>query len=166
MRDLNLAHRMYLLKIVFELRVKAHPDHEKPFLDHLEDLRVMITRVVITLLISMACCLAFQKQLMQILRAPAEKVIILKQEETMPDAKAHSGIKVPSVSQWEEAKNVESNVAGLDTGQRAGFFKALGKPEIEFHARSVALLRAAKALPEEKRKDFVKGLGEGDAMMR
>ena len=43
---------MNLLRKVIDLREKAHPDHEKPFLEHLEDLRIMITRMVITLVIS------------------------------------------------------------------------------------------------------------------
>jgi sec-independent protein translocase protein TatC len=150
---------MYLLKKVFELREKAHSDHEKPFLEHLEDLRVMITRVVITLLISMIVCFTFQSQLMHILREPAEKVIFDKQQETMPDEDAHPGIKVPTVETWGEAKRVERAVASLDEEQRVLFFKDLGTPDIEFHARSVALLRAAKALPENKRVSFVKGLG-------
>jgi sec-independent protein translocase protein TatC len=157
---------MYLLKKVFELREKAHPDHEKPFLDHLEDLRVMITRIVITLLISMIGCFTFQEELMQILRDPVDEVILTKQRETMPDAVLHKGIQVPSVEQWNEAKNVEQIASGLNEKQRAEFFAALAKPEIEFHARSVALLRAAKALPEGKRKDFVKELGENEAMTR
>jgi sec-independent protein translocase protein TatC len=156
---------MYLLKKVFELREKAHPDHEKPFLAHLEDLRVLITRVVITLVISMIVCFTFQGQLMDILRAPAEKVIFDKQQETMPTAEAHPGIKVPSVEIWDEAKSVERIVAGLDEGQRVLFFKDLGKPDMEFHARSVALLRAAKALPEDKRKVFVKNLGVDEPMV-
>lgn len=150
---------MYLLKKVFELREKAHSDHEKPFLEHLEDLRVMITRVVITLVVSMVFCFTFQSQLMEILRAPAEKVIFDKQQETMPDVKAHPGIKVPSVEIWDEAKDVERIAAGLSEEQRVLFYKGLGKPDMEFHARSVALLRAAKALPEDKRKAFVKALG-------
>ncbi len=149
---------MYLLKKVFELREKAHSDHEKPFLEHLEDLRVMITRIVITLVVSMIFCFTFQAHLMKILRAPAEKVIMTKQQETMPDAKAHRGIKVPSVEVWDEAKNVEHIAAGLDENQRAVFYKDLGKSDMEFHARSVSLLRAAKALPEEKRVPFVKSL--------
>ena len=149
---------MYLLKKVFELREKAHSDHEKPFLEHLEDLRVMITRIVITLVISMIFCFTFQAHLMKILRAPAENIIMVKQQETMPDAKAHPGIKVPSVEVWGEAKNVEHIAAGLDENQRAVFYKDLGKSDMEFHARSVALLRAAKALPEEKRVPFVKSL--------
>ena len=157
---------MYLLKKVFELREKAHPDHEKPFLDHLEDLRVMITRVVVTLLISMVVCFTFQEELMQILRDPVDDVILTKQRETMPDPNLHEGITVPSVEQWNEAKDVERIAGGLDGERRAAFFAALGKPEIEFHARSVALLRAAKALPESKREGFVKGLGLDDAMTR
>lgn len=157
---------MYLLKKVFELREKAHPDHEKPFLDHLEDLRVMVTRVVITLLISMIACFAFQDDLMRILRAPVENVILSKQMETMPDGEAHKDIKVPTVEIWNEAKDVERIAASLGEEQRKSFYKALAKPDMEFHARSVTLLRAAKALPEAKRSDFVKGLGESDAMTR
>ena len=150
---------MYLLKKVFELREKAHSDHEKPFLEHLEDLRVMITRVVITLVVSMILCFTFQAELMEVLRAPAEKVILVKQQETMPDAKSHPGIKVPTVEMWGEAKSVERIAAGLDGEQRILFYKELEKPDMEFHARSVALLRAAKALPEGKRKGFVDSLG-------
>ena len=157
---------MYLLKKVFELREKAHPDHEKPFLDHLEDLRVMVTRVVITLLVSMIVCFTFQDDLMRILRAPVEDVILSKQLETMPDGEVHEGIKVPSVETWNEAKDVERIASSLGEEQRKSFYKALAKPDMEFHARSVTLLRAAKALPEAKRKDFVKGLSEGDAMTR
>ncbi len=156
---------MYLLKKVFELREKAHSDHEKPFLEHLEDLRVMITRVVITLVISMIFCFTFQAHLMEILRAPAEKVIFDKQQETMPDARKHKGIKVPTVEVWDEAKTIEGIAAGLDGEQRALFYRDLGKPDMEFHARSVALLRAAKALPEEKRQSFVKSLGADKEMV-
>lgn len=155
---------MYLIKKVFELREKAHPDHEKPFLEHLEDLRVMITKVVITLVISMLVCLTFQKHLMRILREPAEKVIVIKQQETMPDGKAHKGIRVPSVEMWDKAKDVERIAAGLDEKSRSKFFETLANPDVEFHARSVSLLRAAKALPEDKRKSFVKALGVGDEM--
>lgn len=155
---------MYLLKKVFELREKSHPEHEKPFLEHLEDLRVMITRVVITLVISMIICFTFQKQLMHILRAPAEKVILVKQAETMPDGAKHKGIKVPTVDVWDKAKNVEQTARGLDDAVKLKFYTALADPDLEFHARSVALLRAAKVLPVEKREDFVKSLGVGTAM--
>ena len=157
---------MYLLKKVFELREKAHPDHEKPFLDHLEDLRVMMTRIILTLLVSMIVCFTFQKQLMQILRAPAEKVIVVKQQETMPDVAAHPGIMVPSVEMWDKAKEIEQIAAGMDETSSAKFFESLANPELQFHARSVTLLRAAKALPEGKREAFVKALDLGNGMER
>ena len=155
---------MYLLKKVFELREKTHSDHEKPFLAHLEDLRIMVFRIVITLLISVIVCFAFQEQLMEILRKPAEQVILIKQEATMPNAKEHRGIRVPTVQEWNEAKDIEYVAAGLSPEQRAKFFDDLGDEELEFHARSVSLLRAAKALPEEKRKSFIRDLDVGKQM--
>jgi sec-independent protein translocase protein TatC len=157
---------MYLLKKVFELREKAHSDHEKPFLEHLEDLRIMITRVVITLVVSMIVCFAFQKQLMEILRAPAENVLMVKALETMPDERKYPGIKVPSVDVWNEAREIEGIAAWLSEAQREAFYESLEKPHMAFHARSVALLRAAKVLPEGKREAFVKDLGEDEAMTR
>ena len=35
---------MFLLQKIIQFRNKAQSDHEKPFLEHLEDLRVVITR--------------------------------------------------------------------------------------------------------------------------
>lgn len=155
---------MYLLKKVFELREKTHQDHEKPFLEHLEDLRVMITRVVITLIISMIVCFVFRGELMEVLRAPAENVLLTQQLQTMPDEDKHPGIEVPSVETWNKAKEVEQIAAGLDAAQRQIFYASLEEKSLEFHARSVALLRAAKALPEDDRVGFVKRLGV-DALM-
>lgn len=157
---------MYLLKKVFELREKTHSDHEKPFLEHLEDLRIMVFRIVITLLISVVLCFAFQEKLMQILREPAEQVILVKQKATMPDAEKHQGIKVPTVAQWNEAKDLENTAKSLDATERAKFYQALANPTMEFHARSVALLRATKALPEKRRVPFVKSLDTDQAMTR
>jgi sec-independent protein translocase protein TatC len=156
---------MFLLKKVFELREKAHHDHEKPFLEHLEDLRVMVTRVVITLVISMIVCFTFQDHLMRLLRAPAEEVLTIKQRESMPDADKHKGIKVPSVEVWNEARKIEQIALGLNEAEKSIFYKNLENPDLEFHARSVTLLRAVKALPENKRSDFVKSL-EVSAQMK
>ena len=48
---------MYLLNKAFELRNKANTNiDEKPFLEHLEDLRTTITRIVVTLLIATIAC--------------------------------------------------------------------------------------------------------------
>jgi sec-independent protein translocase protein TatC len=155
---------MYLLKKVIQLREKSHPDHEKPFLDHLEDLRIMITRIVITLIISVVVCFTFQKQLMEILRQPVERVWISQLEEKLPQKESEAPRPL-DVDTWEQAKTLEHAAAGLDATQREAFYQRLD-PELAFHARSVALLRAVLALPEENREAFLTGLEAEEEMKK
>ncbi len=147
---------MYLLKKVIQIRENSHPDHEKPFLDHLEDLRVMITRIVITLVVSMVICFTFQKQLMEVLRRPVEQVWITQLEAKLPQT-TEQAPRPLDVDRWEEAKSLEHAAAGLDAAQRGLFYQA-GDPELVFHAKAVALLRAALALPEARRAAFIESL--------
>lgn len=147
---------MYLLKKIIQLRENSHPDHEKPFLEHLEDLRVMITRVILTLVIAMVVCFVFQKQLMEILRRPVEQVWIHQVEAKLP-GKAESAPKPLDVDLWEQAKQAERAAVALEPTAREAFYKACG-PDLAFHTRSVALLRATLVLPEDKRADFLAGL--------
>jgi sec-independent protein translocase protein TatC len=155
---------MYLLKKVIQLREKSHPDHEKPFLEHLEDLRIMITRIVITLLVSVIICFTFQKQLMEILRQPVERVWIAQLEGKLPQKESEAP-KPLDVDTWEQAKTLEHAAAGLDAAQRGAFYQTLD-PDIAFHARSVALLRAVLALPEDQREAFLTGLEVSEEMKK
>ena len=148
---------MYLLKKVIQLRENSHPDHEKPFLEHLEDLRVMITRIVITLTVSMLACFLFQKQLMEVLRRPVEQVWMIQLAEKLPQA-SDEAPRPLDVDTWEKAKEVEHAASGLDAAQRERFYQALPDPEIVFHAKAAGLLRAALALPEDRRKAFLASL--------
>jgi len=145
---------MFLLKKVFQLREKAHPDHEKPFLDHLEDLRVTVTRIVITLLISMVVCFSFQEKLMEVLRRPVEKVWITQLQQKLPQDK-ETAPKPLSVETWEEAKSIERAAAGLPDTERAAFYASLGNEDLVFHARAAGLLRALLVLPEKQRETFL-----------
>lgn len=147
---------MYLLKKVIQIREKSHPDHEKPFLEHLEDLRVMITRIVITLLVSVVICFTFQKQLMEVLRRPVERVWISQQEAKLPPGDRGTK-RALDVDVWEEAKTLERAASALDSEARDSFYSS-SDPDLAFHAKSVALLRAALALPEEKRTKFLNSL--------
>ncbi len=156
---------MYLLKKVIQLREKAHPDHEKPFLEHLEDLRVMITRIVITLLVSVIVCFSFQKQLMEVLRKPVEEVWMMQLAEKLPQSK-ESAPKPLDVETWEKAKTLEHAAAALDPAQREVFYQACGDGDLVFHAKAAGLLRAALALPEGNRDGFLKGLDAPDDMKR
>lgn len=148
---------MYLLKKVFQIRDHANPDHEKPFLEHLEDLRVMITRIVVTLLISMIACFSFQEQLMNVLRQPVETVWQTHLANQLPK-KANGAARPVDVKTWERAKEVERAAAALPEADRAAFFSSLNDPELRFHAESAAIYRAVLLLPEERRADFLKSL--------
>jgi sec-independent protein translocase protein TatC len=155
---------MYLLKKVIQLREKSHPDHEKPFLEHLEDLRVMITRIVITLLIAMIVCFTYNNQLMAFFRRPVEQVLVTQMEATLPKDK-----DVPrqlTTDLWKEALKVEHSVSALTPEQREVYFRFLHDENLAFHAKSVGLLRAAMNLPEERRENFVESLNEDSELKK
>ncbi len=151
---------MYLLKKVIQLRENSHPDHEKPFLEHLEDLRVMVTRVVITLVISMVACFAFNKNLMEFFRQPVDQVLLTQLKATLPD----DAPRPLTVESWGKARKVEHAAMNLTPEQRALFYQSLGDADLSFQAESISLLRAATALPEEKREAFVNSLGASEEL--
>lgn len=155
---------MFLLKKVFQLRDHANPESEKPFLDHLEDLRIMITRVLITLAVSMGVCFLFQDDLMAILRRPVEEVRVLHQAKKIPDK---SELAQPlSVERWEQAKTVEHAALALDPTEREVFYHSLHDDTLLFHAKSVAVLRSVLALPEKDRPAYLAALPMDAALKR
>jgi sec-independent protein translocase protein TatC len=129
---------MYVLKKIFQLRDKTHNDDEKPFLEHLEDLRIVITRVVLTLVIAMGVCFAFRNELMEIIRRPVEQVWMVSQEEKMPD-----NLKLET---WEMAKKADRDTVGFTTAQRDYYFDHVdpnGELKLKFHTDSVRYYRAS-----------------------
>ncbi len=147
---------MYLLKKAIQIRENSHPDHEKPFLEHLEDLRIMITRVVVTLLVAMIVCFVFNRKIMDFFRLPVDQVLIKQIEATLP-AEAPRPL---TVELWDEARKVEHAAVNLPPEQRDLFYQNLGDEGLVFHARSVSLLRAASVLPKDKQGAFLDSLGE------
>ena len=153
---------MYLLKKVIQFREDSHPDHEKPFLEHLEDLRIMITRIVITLIVAMIACFAFNSQIMAFFRKPVDEVMIRQLEATLPK----DAPRPVTTELWSEARKIESSANSLSEEQRAVFYQFLGDETLEFHARSIGLLRAAMSLPESKRQGFIDDLPEPDQLKK
>ena len=135
---------MFILKKLFELRDKTQLADEKPFLEHLEDLRIVITRVVLTLVIAMGFCFAFRNELMSIIRAPVEKVWLLSQESKMLD-KDEAAV-ILDLDTWELAKKSARDIADFTPTQKAYYFKHLDKDgalNLEFHTQYVKYYRAA-----------------------
>ena len=149
---------MNFLKTFILFREKSHPDHEKPFLEHLADLRTMIMRIVITLMIAMILCFFFNNRLMEFFRRPVEQVLIHQIDSTMPEDK---NVARPLTTElWKAAMKVEHSTANLTNEQREAYYRTLGDETLVFHAKSVSLLRAAMSLPEDKRENFVASLNE------
>ena len=132
---------MFVLKKLFQLRDKTHQDEEKPFLEHLEDLRIVITRIVLTLLIAMGFCFAFRNELMEIIRRPVEQVWQVSQQDRMPVGKVKLDLET-----WESAKKADRDTANFSSGQREYYFKHIdpdGELRLEFHTDTVRYYRAA-----------------------
>jgi sec-independent protein translocase protein TatC len=147
---------MFLLKKIFQLREKGNPDHEKPFLEHLEDLRIMITRVVATLTIATVVCFIFRDQLMEVIRRPVEEMREKNLDSDLPDEE--DLVQTLDGETWEHAKEIADALAGLSPEDRAVFFQQCGDEALRFHVETVYLYRAAFHIPEEKRTGFLDSL--------
>lgn len=132
---------MFLLKKVFQLRDKANPDNEKPFLEHLEDLRVMITRSLVVLMVSMVGCFMFQDTLMEILRKPIDEVQEIHSTKLLP--------ATITPTQWEDAKKVEFASLSFEPERRAIYFAEFDADTLH-RVELVRLLRAIASFPGKK----------------
>ncbi len=65
---------MSWLNKFFKFREKSDGDVVKPFLEHMEDLRWVIIKIVLTMVIAMAVAFWFVGDLMRLLRAPLHEV--------------------------------------------------------------------------------------------
>ncbi len=147
---------MFILKKLFQLRDHANSDAEKPFLDHLEDLRVTITKIVVTLLISMTVCFTFQDKLMGVLKRPVEQVWYIHQQSLLPDKDKVT--RPMTVELWESAKKLERAAAPLSEAERSLLYQAVGDEAVVHYAKSAALLRSVLTLEEKKREGYIASL--------
>ena len=61
----GLLQKIFKVREKVALNLSGDTDQEKPFLDHLEDLRTMIVRIVVTLLVSTIVTFCFYEQLLR-----------------------------------------------------------------------------------------------------
>ncbi len=62
------------LRDIFKFRELPESETSKPFLEHLEDLRWMIVKMAITLVVAMILCFAFRGTLVRVLQVPLHDV--------------------------------------------------------------------------------------------
>lgn len=150
---------MFLLHQLFRMRKSmqiAPPEaSEMPFLDHLEDLRRTIIRMVVTILIAMAACFGFAPSVMSLLKRPVDRVWEHYEAAHLP-----SGIEVQD---WIAAKTLASVSPHLPSSAVEALKARTAASTWEL-AEAVPLLHAAQALPPEKREDFLRhALPDGKA---
>ncbi|MEM7385333.1 MAG: twin-arginine translocase subunit TatC, partial [Verrucomicrobiota bacterium] len=145
----------FLLKKLFGVREKVASrggldTAEMPFLDHLEELRETLFRVLLTLLIGTVLCFVFREQLMAIVKYPVKLAELgLDENEYLPvELKGED---------WIEIKELSGAAVGLSGGQRTAFLEASTKekPTYRPYLEALPVYRAAVRLPEEVRSGFV-----------
>ncbi|MEG0025129.1 MAG: twin-arginine translocase subunit TatC [Akkermansia sp.] len=121
-------------------------DSEKPFLDHLDDLRAMLIRMALCLLITTAASYTFSQDLMGIIRKPVEQVWSIYEQSHLD-----AGV---SPEAWDGAKSLAYALPGLSDQARTEILARVS-PQDRILAETALLLRAARLLPEDKRADFL-----------
>ena len=132
-------------------------DEEKPFLDHLEDLRTMILRMAICLVITTVVSFEFATDLMDIIRKPADEVWTTYENAHLP-----AGI---TTEEWGEAKTLAYVLPGLPEKARLAIEKKVSGEKWKL-AESALLLRAARQLPEAEREAFFKEASSNEGIAR
>lgn len=143
---------MLFLKYIFRTREHLqlrHTDNdgaEMPFLDHLEEMRRTIIAMLLTVVCAMLLCFGFTRELMQLLRYPAEQIYERQEQAHLPhDIKA---------AHWQQAKDFATLAPSLsaeDTAQLLGMLA----PEVQTLAAAVPLLQAARLLPPDAQEPFL-----------
>jgi len=152
---------MFFLTKLFQLRDNSNPEAEKPFLAHLEDLRITVTRIVLTLSISTLVCFFFNNELMDVLRKPIEEVWVMKHEETLPE-------DIP-LEDWEKALSFASVSPTLEAQHpqlAEKWWQDLDEERLRPLTRAAIVYRASMLLPEEKRVPFIEQLPESEQATR
>jgi sec-independent protein translocase protein TatC len=148
---------------MFKLRDKVNPEEEKPFLEHLEDLRIMVTRVVLTLLISTLVCFVYKDELMSIIRKPVNQVWIDRHEATLPEDEEIS------LEDWEKAlslSDVSPALAAYDTDLAEKWWSQATDERTRRLTEAAIIYRAAKQLDEDQREDFINAFPDSKSEAR
>lgn len=157
---------IWLGKKFFNLREKISlsrgftaEDVEKPFLEHLEDLRMTLMKMIICLLISMVGCFIFKDDLMRIVKYP---ITVAKLDE--PD-QSYTPAALKNPEEWPLVIARAHALLGLSEAEREQFLQH-AFPEEQAHLlpvlRALILYRASKTLPETQRDIFLQDATAGD----
>ncbi len=119
-------------------RQQMHFDEEKPFLEHLEDLRKTITKIVLTLLICALGGMFFYKKFLTIVKWPAQKAgLDIVADPNIP--------KDSNPESWEEVKRLARQINSVPEAQRTAFLETMRSvnPSMTLQAEAMNIHTAA-----------------------
>ena len=154
---------MFILKKMFQLRDKVNPDAEKPFFDHLEDLRSTISRIVVTLLIATLVCFVYKEQLMEVIQRPVNEVWVAKHEARLPKDQSIS------LDQWERALDLATITPPLRQHQpdlEKKFWEFERNKDLYVLTEAAIIYRAVEEIPEDDRESFIENLSVKDSAVK
>lgn len=122
-------------------------DEEKPFLDHLDDLRKMILRMAVCVMLATVVSFEFAPELMSVIRRPVDQVWTQYEGSHLPE-----GV---NPDEWGQAKALAYSLGGLSGEARDEAFR-LVSPRERLLGESALMLRALTQLPEAGREAFMK----------
>ena len=153
-----------ILGTLFKAREKTGLEGgaEMSFWDHLDDLRKVIGRMLVSFLVIFILCVSMiQNRLMPILKAPVESMWTQQVQATLPE-------KI-SVKEWEKAQEAVDSLSALK-GDSLRFFEK--KLEDEFgektllHIEVVKLYRAVQAFDAKQQKDLISSADDFSAEVK
>ncbi len=154
---------MFLANLL-NMRNGADSEEDKPLLEHLEDLRAMIVRILITLMIGVGVCFCFRNTLMEVMRKPIDGVWALQLNSSLSGLPEKIDAKL-----WERAAKAANEGALLSPEQRDHLYQTLaeGEPEFQFHVESITYYRSALAVKGKKeQRAYIEGIPDISDEMR
>jgi sec-independent protein translocase protein TatC len=107
-------------------------DEEKPFLEHLEDLRKTLQKVVLTLLICAMGAMVWYKEFLSVVKWPAQKAGL----DIIADPNKPVGF---DNTRWEETKRVARILGTLPDNQRRAFIETMRLQDADLTNQADAL---------------------------
>lgn len=143
---------MFFLKQLFRARESLqHPaaasdEADMGFLEHLEDLRKTLIRIILSILGTMTLCFCFTEELMELLRRPAEGIWAQNEQQHLPQN--------VQAQHWMQAKELATLRHELTEEQSRTLEEQL-PPQVPALADTLPLLRAAQLLPQEAQQAYL-----------
>jgi sec-independent protein translocase protein TatC len=130
-------------------RKNLHQDDEKPFLEHLEDLRKTLMKITITLLIALFGSMIWYKEFFDVVKLPAKWAgLALVEDKNKPEDFDNK--------RWEKVKETARAVSNLTESQRAAYYTALNDPKMRVEAEAMLIYKASWNFAQTLDKDGAK----------